>query len=392
MTSSPRLLANWIRHSAPLSTTFDHEHLGQYLDNLQRVLDDLPGILKSRQVAQPVVAHAEPSTPETRPDRPIPISTLSIQELGPEFVKRQIENHSWDPNTADQAGATFNLFARLMREERGITRFVDLRQADLEHFNAHLLSIHKYYGKSSRERNCSIAELRAVAATKTDAERGLSIGTRTRHFGFLSGLFEMAKETEDLDPRLRPAAFTGKKKVRARDQRSIPKPDAMAKFFESPVFVGCRSEDEFDEPGPLVFHRAAYFGPMLAHYQGMRREEFCGPAVNDIVLDNGEHPYIHVRFNEFRRLQNNQSVRNLALHPELVRLGFLAYLDCLRNLGISRVFPDLHNPLTRAALGDRLYKELQPIRERLGITPHQFRHFFNNELKQNRVPRNFGKI
>lgn len=199
----------------------------------------------------------------------------------------------------------------------------------------------------------------------------------------------MAKETEDLDPRLRPAAFTGKKKVRARDQRSIPKPDAMAKFFESPVFVGCRSEDELDEPGPLVFHRAAYFGPMLAHYQGMRREEFCGLAVNDIVLDNGEHPYIHVRFNELRRLKNNQSVRNLALHPELVGLGFLAYLDCLRNLGISRVFPDLYNPLTKAALGDRLYKELQPIRERLGITPHQFRHFFNNELKQNRVSQEF---
>jgi hypothetical protein len=61
-------------------------------------------------------------------------------------------------------------------------------------------------------------------------------------------------------------------------------------LFASAVFVGRADWDRMHEAGDRVFHCAAYFGPLLAHYQGMRREEFCGLAVQDIIVDNGPRP------------------------------------------------------------------------------------------------------
>lgn len=128
---------------------------------------------------------------------------------------------------------------------------------------------------------------------------------------------------------------------------------------------------------------------MLAHYTGMRREEFCALSVDDVVTTNGENPYLHVCFNAFGRVKNAQSVRNLALHPELVRLGFLDYVAALHRLGHKRFFPDLFSPSTRSLLGDRLYDELRRAFTRAGFTTHQVRHFFGNALKQQRVAEEF---
>jgi len=74
-----------------------------------------------------------------------------------------------------------------------------------------------------------------------------------------------------------------------------------------------------------VFHRALYFGVLLAAYQGMRRDEIAGLAVADVIVAEGLHPHLHVCFYEFRRLKNERSIRNLVIHPELLRSGLLDY-------------------------------------------------------------------
>ena len=390
----PTLLADWIRRSSPPkgSMKFDHEMLEQQIETLRLVLDTLP----ERLAAIKKDATSRAPTPEvvvrpvesvTPPQSISPATSALITDVAEKVVVKQRQREKWDDKTARQAQWTYFIFPKLMREEQRVTRFSELRQSHIEYFDDFLTSIHSSFGRSARDRDRSIAEVRALAKAK--GAKGLDIVTRSRHMRFLSTLFEAARASEDLDPRLNPEAFTGKKAVRPRDERATPKAGQMAELFHAPVFVGCRSFKELDEPGPYVFHRAAYFAPMLAHYQGMRREEYCGLAIDDIVVDNGDHPYINVGFNWIRRLKNKQSERNLALHPELMRLGFLDYVERLKSLGITRLFPDLYSPSSRSPLGDRLYDELTPIRLRLGITLHQFRHFFNNELKQKRVSHEF---
>jgi integrase len=390
----PTLLAEWIRQGGPPkgSTEPDHQHLEQQIEALRDALATIPErveAMKAKSVAG--IATSKPIARQSTPLGPVASTPTTesalITAVAEKLVVKQQQRNKWDDKTARQANWTYFIFPKVMLEEHGVTRFSELRQSHVEHFDDFLLAIYSSFGRGGRDREKSIAEVRALAKSK--GAKGLDIVTRSRHMRFLSALFEAARASEDLDPRLDPTAFTGKKTVRPRDERATPKSDQMAAFFHAPVFVGCESFEKLDLPGPHIFHRAAYFAPMLAHYQGMRREEYCGLTVDDIVVDNGDIPYIHVCFNQFRRLKNAQSVRNLSLHPELIRLGFLDYIERLRALGIERLFPDLYSPSSRSPLGDRLYDELEPIRTRLGITLHQFRHFFNNELKQKRVSHEF---
>ena len=391
----PTLLADWIQQRRPPkgSTEFDHEYLLRQAEILEQMLESWPyetvAVQETDSVLAPTATAAARQAPRPEPDPSSVEPSAPITVSAAKFADKMVQDGAWDPDTAGQARSTYAMLAKFLEEEHGVVSSSQFRQWHLERFDEFLREVYKHYGQSSRLRSASIAELREFSRHKPANKRGLDVSTRERHMGHIAQLLAYVSNTEDIDPKLNPSAYKGKKKGRARDDRPIPPAAQFSNFFEAPVFTGCRNFEDLDEPGSNVYHRAACFGPMLAHYQGMRREEFCGLAIEDIVVDNGEVAYIHVCFNSIRRLKNVQSIRNLALHPELVRLGFLDYVRRIGELGYDRIFPDPHNPATNAPLGNRLYNELEPLRTRLGISPHQFRHFFNNELKQKRVSQEF---
>jgi integrase len=130
--------------------------------------------------------------------------------------------------------------------------------------------------------------------------------------------------------------------------------------------------------------------PILIYYTGCRREELCGAFVADVILDHGSLPYIHIAKNEQRRIKNPQSQRNIPLHPELIRLGFVDYVKVIKRLGYTLLFPDLFSPTSSSPLGDRFYKELKPILTAAGVTEaglgsHAVRHLTGAQLKKRLV-------
>lgn len=330
------------------------------------------------------------------PSPSIPLSSLEVDDtvasIGTRLVQDNRQDRVWDEKSCRQAEMIFDLFDRFLREECRIIGLSQLKQPHLNDFDGLLRVLFKAYGKSPLDRKRPIRELRRISEKKDASKRGLAGATRNRHFTFLGQLLRRARSAGvAIDRDLTFTDYRAKKARRGRNERAVPSRSAIGKLFEAPVFVGCAGWEgqRMHEPGAFVYHRAAYFGPVLAIYQGMRREEFCGLAVDDVVTDNGRHPYLHVAFNAFRRLKNLQSVRNLALHPELIRLGFLDYVAAMRALGYEQLFPDLVSPSSKSLLGDRLYDELTPAFRRAGLTTHQARHFFGNELKQRGVTAEF---
>ena len=112
--------------------------------------------------------------------------------------------------------------------------------------------------------------------------------------------------------------------------------------------------------------------------------------VDDVIVDNGDIPYLHIAKNQRRRIKNAQSQRNIPLHPELIRLNFLEYLKAIKALGYKLLFPDLFSPTSRSPLGDRFYKEFKPILVAAGVTEeglgsHAVRHLFGAQLKKKLV-------
>ncbi len=172
----------------------------------------------------------------------------------------------------------------------------------------------------------------------------------------------------------------------------MPEIFAIRRFFELPVFVGCQGWDHrvkkgaraLYEPGDKLYHRAAYFVPILAYYTGARREELCGLTPDDL-LQSGDHYVLVIQPNAVRKLKNDQSKRHIALHPELIRLGFPSYVEAIRQLRYDSLFPELATNASKSNYGNRLYDELEVGFKTCGFSTHQFRHLFNDALKQNEV-------
>ena len=105
------------------------------------------------------------------------------------------------------------------------------------------------------------------------------------------------------------------------------------------------------------------------------------------MTDNGFIPYLHIAENRQRRVKNDQSIRNMPFHPELIRLGILDYVKKLKELGHTHLFPDLFSPSSSQPLGNKFYKEFKPILEQNGITDaglgaHAVRHLFGAQQKK----------
>lgn len=295
----------------------------------------------------------------------------------------------WDDKAVRQARSLYDLFSRFLTEEYGFSDLAQLRQRHLAAFEEFLRQLHPSFGRSPKDKVLTIAELRAVALQKGPKEGTLMPGTLNRHLTYLGQLLRHAKALGvQLVPELSTSELRSEQTDRGRNQRAVPSQSTIEKLVREPFFMGCASWQHPEKPGNLIFHRALYFGTLLSIYGGLRREEFCGLAPEDVV-DDVSHPYLIIRSTRNRRIKNVQSARFLAIHPEAIRLGFLEYVRAMRNLGHQRLFAELYSPTTRSPLGDRYYDELRPSLDCCGLTPHQLRHFFNDALKQRKVSREF---
>jgi integrase len=342
------------------------------------------------------------SAPYTIEDNPAPEEPDAVDDrfktMADLLVRKRSKAERWGTKSKDQATQIFSLLARFMKEERALENMSAVKQKDLAALVGFLeTEIYKHYGKGKNDKNRSISELRVIALSKPENLRGLEEGTLNRHLTFIDQLFDLAEaEGVDLDPKLKVTKLRAIDSTdeRERDERLKLPLSKIEDLFAQPPFVNCASWDRQSKEGAagksLVFHGALYFIPMMIFYGGGRREEYCGLMTDDVIENNGAHPYLHIAKNKFRRIKNGQSKRNIIIHPELIRLGFLRYVALIRSLGYELVFPDLFSPTTKSPLGNRFYKLFKPVLIAAGITEeglgsHAIRHAFGAILKKKHV-------
>ncbi|NVD44320.1 hypothetical protein [Qipengyuania atrilutea] len=78
-------------------------------------------------------------------------------------------------------------------------------------------------------------------------------------------------------------------------------------------------ETETEKPG-------AFWVPLLCLFHGLRNGEAAGLRVEDIGEDEG-HPVLHIRPYDGRGIKTESSRGTLPIHPEIIRLGFLQYVQ-----------------------------------------------------------------
>ena len=102
-------------------------------------------------------------------------------------------------------------------------------------------------------------------------------------------------------------------------------------------------------------------------------------------------PFVRITDDDGRQLKNEQSRRDVPLHPELMRLGFLDHVATVTTVPHDQVFPDLSPGGPDRKLGFYFSKQFSEYRRAIGVRRrgldyHSFRHGVTTKLYQAEVP------
>ena len=210
---------------------------------------------------------------------------------------------------------------------------------------------------------------------------GLSDKTiQQKYLAALSGLFELAQSSgvypkEDMPTR-------GHKVFTKRIQKK-QEPKTGYKPFTDEELTNIFSPDNLlTRPKPDDF-----WLPLLGLFTGGRIAELCQLSISDIYKSKDIWA-LSINDEEYKKLKTDAARRVIPIHPQLIALGFLDYVEDANQHG-TMLFPYLtadrfgnfsHTPSER--FGDYL--------DTVGITHpqkvfHSFRKTSNNKLKQSKV-------
>lgn len=333
-----------------------------------------------RSTPSPAKAPPEQQTPQTNLAEALVAWTLTWSD------------QAQDKATLDQYGASVRLLIFLV----GNIPLASLDEDQMASFIKKTMRLRPNYRLGSKKD--------IMLPEKSTEEGGLTRETLRRHVTGIKKFLDWARKHYKLSGKI---DFSGLvpagTDVRARDKTLSWTDDDCAYILTMPPFTGCSGTDaqwgakavhQRLIPGPNVYHDAWYWAVLLLCYTGARREEICKLLVSDVGIEQGI-AFIWIRYTITGRLKNLQSVRKIPLHRELIRLGFLEFVEArksiahlaVNNLGKSdhELFPDLR-PTKGKDYGSMFYRDIwirlvaaafsNPGDENI----HSFRHGFENFL------------
>ncbi|MBI1308639.1 MAG: tyrosine-type recombinase/integrase [Proteobacteria bacterium] len=246
------------------------------------------------------------------------------------------------------------------------------------------------YRKNHKLRKLRFGELCEVAHRLPK----LSPATIDKYVLTLRAFISWCQDTDRL-PTWKLPKFEGLDRRSDKDKRLPFTAEELHKLFTSPMFTGHAADLEQQlrrhKKGPHLIKDYMYWVPILGLYSGMRLREIIQLLVTDV---RREGPVIYLDLNEDgegKSLKNNASKRQVPLHQDVINLGFLEYVESVRQLGHQRLF---HNaPVTAAgAPGDIFSKRFGRYLATIGIkhkklTFHSLRHtFIDQAARQAHLP------
>lgn len=256
-----------------------------------------------------------------------------------------------------------------------------------------------HYGKSPRHRGMAQTLEEAVALAAKDvaddklkADRiGFSTGTPNKHFHKLAQVHAFVRSQVPSAPVIDFSEFTTAIDEDEREARKRYTREQGEALFSLPPWTGCAGTGDRLKPGKSIIHDGLFYLLLLVWYTGARREELCKLMIEDVEHRHGID-YLLIRATDTGRVKNKSARRVNVIADELVRLGFLRYVDAMRAAGERLLFPELvPGGDTKRKLGDVFYKlwwvYIAPLVPDLapGQAMHSARHMVSDELKDQEV-------
>lgn len=198
-------------------------------------------------------------------------------------------------------------------------------------------------------------DLKALPAVKPEEKR--SNKTINRDLSFMATVARRLSQTAWM-PKMPGSKIMdfGAARIVIKDEKSSDLRPAWTRphlevLFRCPLYVGNGGALHRLKAGVAVdhvWHDAAYYAPLLWYYTSACREEICGLEIADVTVDHPT-PHFEIRDNLTRGRDGEKAGekraarrRYLPIHPELIRLGFLDYVEAIRKEGHVALFPELY--------------------------------------------------
>jgi integrase len=173
--------------------------------------------------------------------------------------------------------------------------------------------------------------------------------------------------------------------------------DDLRRIFSAPLYTGCIDDEyRFNERGTRIVRRHRFWGPLIALWTGARMGEIIQLERGDIremdgvwfiaITDQEEIAYDPREFR--KRLKNRNALRDIPIHPELIRVGFL---DWALERRPGRLFPEASDGSADKRFQSASKRYATFLRSRAVWVPrrkvfHSFRDTFNDALRAAGVP------
>ncbi|MCV0429901.1 MAG: site-specific integrase [Roseibium sp.] len=250
-----------------------------------------------------------------------------IQEksLGAWRPKTQREHKVWSTHFLDVVG------------DKDVTSYA---KADARKFKAVLRNLPPNWVKNSQIRHLPISE-----ASSRAAELGLKPMTNkniNKLMNFVGSFWRWAEGNyDDVNGDL----FKGLQlpvDTDAAEERDPFSSEDLQRILNAPLFTGCRSISRYRQVGSYIpRNRGYYWLPLIGLFSGMRLNEILQLECRDVAEFDDVLCFDNNLSAPDKSLKNKASKRKVPVHSELIKLGFLSFVDQQRGLGCRRIFEDL---------------------------------------------------
>jgi integrase len=265
-----------------------------------------------------------------------------------------------------QTERDWRLVVRRFTELHGDLSVDTISKAHVREFKDALLQIPKVLPR--RIQKLSVPKI--LAATKGMNQPRLSAGAVTKQLKALQSLLSWSVANGYLEHNVAMGITVAQAKEVA-DKRIAFDADDLQKIFAE---IG-----QFRVRNP-----SGFWLPLLAAYTGARAGELIQLGANDICHRDGID-FISINAENGKSLKTKSSIREVPIHPELVKCGFLEYVAARRAAGDDRLFLELKRE-TSDRITEKFSKAFLRYRRSIGITDprkvfHSFRHSFKEACR-----------
>lgn len=293
------------------------------------------------------------TNPTKAPDVP------SLRAAAERFRSSKMKSGEWVAKTVKDNSRVLGWFMELNDPEQPISEITTADIRDyidaLNDLPANVIKMREYNGKTLRE-------ILALSKKESDGDR-LSQATRAKYFSKLKSFFTWCEEQEYIKSPV--GKLTVAEPRNAKEQRLPFSREQLKTYFSSPQYSGHATPERRSKPGKLVVRDGKFWIPLIGLYSGMRLGEIVQLLLADVREVDGVWCFEVSRTEEDeagpkKNIKTASSLRLVPIHPTLVGLGFLQFVDI------------------RRAKGKRLFDEIKPGKD--GYYSHNFSKYFSRYL------------